>query len=290
MANIPKRTVGRGLGRGFESLLANDFDRSLVVDSGERVQQLALDVVKPNPGQPRRRFDETALGELADSIKQHGVLMPIVVVTDDKGYLIVAGERRWRASALAGLKTVPAVVRSLKELEQIEVSLIENVQRVDLSPLETAATLSKLHNEFNTSYDEIAKRVGKAPSTVNNIVRLLQLPEPARDALHERKITEGHARSILALKQLEYQIQLLELIIQNGWNVRQAERYVTSHKQGIQEVAKAKERVATETPETKVLSKKFGNKVQIKRMANGGRLEITFKDDKQLAKIINLIK
>jgi ParB family chromosome partitioning protein len=287
MAQTPKKAMKRGLGRGFESLLSNDFDKSLVAPAGERVQQLALDIVKPNPQQPRRHFDDAALTELAASIKTHGVLLPIVVVTgSNNSYVIVAGERRWRASQLAGLQTVPAVVRSLKELEQLEIALTENVQRVDLSPLEQAASLAKLHDQFSTSYEAIAQRLGKAPSTVNNLVRLLQLSEPARQALHEQKISEGHARAILALKQLEHRTQLLELILSNGWTVRQAERYVASHKQGIAEPTAVTKRVATETTETKSLAEKIGHPVRLLRTARGGRIEISFKSDAELALIL----
>ncbi|HEX5744104.1 MAG TPA: ParB/RepB/Spo0J family partition protein, partial [Candidatus Saccharimonadales bacterium] len=174
MSQTPKR----GLGRGFESLLPADFDDSILLTSDDRIERIPVNKLGPNPYQPRKHFDDTALQELSASIKRHGVLQPLVVTpAKQKGsYTLIAGERRWRASKLAGLKEVPAIVRSHKELEQLEVALIENVQRIDLSPLEEAVSIERLHEQFNLGYDEIAKRLGKASSTVQNTVRLLRLP------------------------------------------------------------------------------------------------------------------
>lgn len=285
MSQTPKR----GLGRGFETLLPQTFDKSLLLpNDDERIQKLNVDDVIAHPEQPRRHFDERSLAELGESIREHGVLLPLVVRSlGNKKYQIVAGERRWRASKLIGLKTVPAIVRSLKDLQQLEISLVENVQRVDLSPLEQAVSLHRLHDQFSIAYEAIAKRLGKAPSTINNLVRLLQLPEAAQAALAQREITEGHARSILALKtQPEQQTNLLAAILQHGWSVRQAERYVTSLKAGVDEPAAVRERVQTETPATKALSKHLGTPVHVKRTAKGGRLEITFATDEELTKIL----
>jgi ParB family chromosome partitioning protein len=288
MSQTPKR----GLGRGFESLLPADFDDSILVSTGDRIERIAVDKLEPNPYQPRAHFDDAALQELSASIKRHGVLQPLVVTPGKtKGsYTLIAGERRWRASKLAGLKDVPAIVRTHQELEQLEVALIENVQRIDLSPLEQAVSIERLHGQFNLGYDEIAKRLGKASSTVQNTVRLLGLPDAARDALAERRITEGHARAILALKgDADRQAYLLKSIIEQGWSVRQAERFVTSVKAGTQDVRKSHEHVATETPETRRLSKKLGTPVNIRRTAKGGKLEITFSDDEDLARLIHLL-
>jgi ParB family chromosome partitioning protein len=271
-----------GLGRGLDSLLPTDFDKTLL-SSDERIQNLLIVDVLANPEQPRKQFDEVALGELADSIRQHGVLQPIIVSPKGNGYEIIAGERRWRASQLAGLKQIPAIVREKAEIERLEIALIENVQRVDLSPLEQAASVQYLHEQFNMSYQQIAKKLGKAAPTVNNIVRLLQLPDEARQALQSGRITEGHARSILALKgQPELQHRLLELIQGQGWSVRQAEQFVTAHKEGVKTEAAVKTRAVRETNETKQLSKKIGTKVTIHHTARGGRLEIHFKNDSEL--------
>lgn len=282
----------KGLGKGFAALMPDNFNTDLLIDDGEKILSIELGVIKPNPDQPRQHFDEEALGQLAQSIKQHGVVQPIVITpaTSDT-YTIVAGERRWRASQIAGLKKIPALVRSHKELEQLEIALIENVQRVDLSPLEQARSIERLHQQFNVTYETVAKRLGKAPSTINNIVRLLQLPKDAYEALAAGKISEGHARAILALKQLpDKQKELLQAIVKGDWSVRQAERFVSSIKSGIHESRTVHARVKTETTETKRLGKKINAPVHIKRMAKGGRLEITFKNDDELARIMHVLE
>jgi ParB family chromosome partitioning protein len=242
-----------------------------------------------NPNQPRTTFDEEALGQLADSIKQYGILQPLVVTPHGQGkYAIVAGERRWRASQLAGLDKVSAIVRTTKELERLEIALVENVQRVDLSPLEQGASIEYLHQQFSMQYDAIAKRLGKAPSTLNNMVRLLKLPEDAKDALRSGEVNEGHCRAILALASApEKQAELLNSIKRYGWTVRQAEQFVTSYKEGYKETNKAHVRMQTETDDTKKLSSYLGGvPVQIRRLAKGGRLMIAFKSDKDLERIL----
>lgn len=280
-----------GLGRGFDTLIPQDFDKSLLFEEHERVQKITVEDLRPNPHQPRQHFDKQALEQMAESIKQYGILQPLVVTPlEGTEYAIIAGERRWRAAQLAGLKKVPAIVRTMKELERLEVAIVENVQRVDLSPLEQAVSIERLHQQFSMTYDSIAKRLGKAPSTINNTVRLLQLPEEARTALHEQEISEGHARAILALKDYpEKQAELLSVIIKQGWSVRQAERYVVSIKEGFREKEATKVRMQTETPATKKLSKKLGAPVHIRRTAKGGKLEITFKSDEELEKVLQVL-
>jgi ParB family chromosome partitioning protein len=281
-------TSKRGLGRGFESLLAPDFDKvSLLASQDDRVEQLAITSLQANPYQPRKHFDDKALEELSASIKRYGIVQPLVVMPAKAGrYTLIAGERRWRAAEKAGLAKVPAIIRSSKELEQLELALIENVQRVDLSPLEQAVSIERWHEQFSVSYETIATRLGKAPSTVNNIVRLLQLPEPAREALTRGAISEGHARAILALKgQAEYQEHLLNAIVKLGWSVRQAERYVVSIKEGAAGHKQAREHVSTETPLTRRLSKRLGAPVRVRRTAKGGSLEIGFSSDEELSSL-----
>ncbi len=283
MAQTPKRGLGAGLG----TLIPQTFDNTILLGEDERIQKVAREQVQPNVDQPRRQFDDEALQELATSIRVHGILQPIVVSALGEGkFQIIAGERRWRAAGIAQLKTVPVIVRTLKEQAQLEIALIENVQRVDLSPLEQAVSIEKLHQQFGLAYDAIAKQLGKATSTVNNIVRLLQLPTEAREALNTKIITEGHARAILALKDVPAaQKQLLAAIIKNGWSVREAERFVTAHKAGHQ-AKSAKERVQTETPETMALGSRLQTNVRIKRTAKGGRLEIVFNSDDELQRIM----
>ena len=273
------------LGRGLGALISEDLDRSILTEDNERVQKLLIQDIVPNPDQPRREFDPQALDEMAKSIEQHGVVQPIIVVRHNQAYRIVAGERRWRAAQLAKLTHLPAIVRSMQELEEIELSLIENIQRVDLSPLEQALSVYKLQQQFNLSLDEIAKKLGKAPSTISNLSRLLQLPDDAREALRAGKISEGHARAILSLKGLpDKQAELLSSILNNGWTVRQAEQFATAAKEGAS-ADTAKRRTASETELTRQVGKRLGTKVQIKHTAKGGQLIIRFDSDDHLQQI-----
>lgn len=281
-------TKKSGLGRGFDALIPQDFDKSFVLEDTERIEQIELAKLVPNPDQPRQHFDEEALKQLAGSLEQYGVIQPLVASPHKDGtYSIIAGERRWRAAGIAKLKRVPVIVRTPKELEKLELAIVENVQRVDLSPLEQAVSIERLHQQFSMTYEAISQRLGKATSTVNNIVRLLQLPEAARTALHEKKMTEGHARAILSLKDFpEKQQQLLKSIVEQGWSVRQAERFVTSIKEGFKDTPATKQRMQTENQATKELSKRVGAPVHIRRTAKGGKLEIGFTSDDELAKIL----
>lgn len=278
----------KGLGKGFDVLMPSGLDSVLSNRGDDRVQELFIREITPNPNQPRRTFDEAALQELADSIKQFGVLQPLLVMPKDGSYEIIAGERRWRASKKAGLTKVPVIVRTAKELEQLEMAMVENVQRVDLSPLEQAVTIQRLHELFNMSYETIAKRLNKAQSTVNNIVRLLQLPPSAQEALKTKQISEGHARSILALKDYpEQQEELLVLIQKHDWSVRQAEQFVVAAKAGEKNSNLAKKRTKATSPHTKKLSEVLGRAVSVTHMAKGGRLVIRFDTDDDLQKLID---
>jgi ParB family chromosome partitioning protein len=286
----PNPALGRGLGRGFGALISSDFDKSILLTPADRIEKLKPAQIKPSPYQPRHHFDEQALAELASSIKRYGVVQPLVVTPAEDGiYTLIAGERRWRASQIAGLETIPAIIRTSAELEQLELALIENVQRVDLSPLETAISIERLHEQFSQSYETIAARLGKAPSTINNVVRLLQLPPDAQAALAAGNIREGHARAILALKaDTAEQAKLLSLIIKNVWTVRQAERYVTALKSAGTSGTEATLRTSTENPFTQALAQRLGTTVNIRRSARGGRLELGFKTDEELEKLLHL--
>lgn len=278
----------KGLGKDFGSLLPDDFDRSLLLDKKDRLHKVPLTDIKANPNQPRKHFDTAALNELASSIKTYGLLQPLVLSPEGEGYIIIAGERRFRAAKLAGLKEISALVRSSEELERIEIGLVENVQREDLSPLEQAISIVRLHEQFNIEYRDIASRLGKAYSTITNIVRLLQLPENARRALEKKQISEGHARTILSLKDSpKLQDELLEGIIKKGWSVRAAERFVseTKHREGVG--AKTKLIVSKQyLDQSKNLAKKIAAQVNIKPLRYGGRIEIGYKSEKDLAKIL----
>jgi len=286
----------RGLGRGFDTLipsqlLEDEFDPTAQQDEQvSQLRQIRLSDIQPDPDQPRRQFDEDALHELAGSIKEHGILQPIVVIAAGDKFEIVAGERRWRAARIAGLNKIPALVRTLTNQHRLEIALIENLQRQDLNPLETATAYLKLHEQFNLTYEEIGKRVGgKAISTISNVLRLLGLPKEAKQALIEGAISEGHARQILAIHESDVQLELLELIIKNEWSVRKAEQFVVGYKEGQKNREKAVAKVQTETTETKALSKRLQAEVSIKNMAKGGRLVIRFKNQEDLERITGVL-
>lgn len=284
-----------GLGRGFDSLIPTDiidetFDSTARQDGQiSELRYLKVNQIQPDPDQPRREFDPTALEELAASLKQHGLIQPIVVTPHGQGFQLVAGERRYRAAKLAGLDKLPALVRTLSDQHRLEIALIENVQRRDLNILETATAYLKLHQQFNLSYEEIGARVGgKAFSTISNTLRLLKLPDAAKTALVGKQISEGHARQILALKTEAEQLRLLKLIIDNGWSVRQAEQYVIGHKKGEQVAAKRDsglKHTQTETDFTRGLADRLKLPVKQKTTAKGGQIIISFKTDDDLNQI-----
>lgn len=277
-----------GLGRGLGSLIPEDFNTALLASEAERIEQIAIENLVARANQPRTIFDDKAIGELADSIRQYGILQPIVVVRGTGNeYKIIAGERRWRAAKQAKLTQVPVIIRTHSDHEQLAIALIENIQRVDLSPLETAVSVEHLHTQHNVPYSEIAKRLGKAEATVSNIVRLLGLPEAAKAALMNKKITEGHARQILALApNVAGQLTLLKMITSHGWTVRQAEQYVVATKKQKTNPVEAKKRTLVETPESKRLAKRFSTAVQIKRTAKGGSIVLNFTSDQELQRLL----
>lgn len=287
----------KGLGRGFDSLIPSDvldetFDPTASQDEQtSELRYLKTGDISADAEQPRRHFDEEALEELAASIREHGIIQPIVVTPHGDGYRIVAGERRWRAAVMVKLEKVPAIVRTLSQQHKLELSLIENLQRRDLNPLETATAYLKLHTQFNMTYEEIGQRIGgKAVSTISNILRLLQLPDAAKQAVVAGEISEGHARQILALPDEKAQNELLKLIIREGWSVRKAEQYVVGYKKGDQPDSKRESAVKHtqhETPFTKQLAKKLSVPVRHKTTAKGGQIIISYTTEDELKAIEN---
>jgi len=281
--------VSKGLGKDFSALIPDDMlsEALAVGTSSDVVEQIPLDSLVPDPQQPRKHFDEVSLSELADSVTEHGIVQPLIVAKNGGEYIIIAGERRYRAAQIAGLKQAPAIVRSFGEQEKLEIALIENIQRQDLTILDLAAAYLKLHDQFGLTYDEVAKKVGKSSPAVHNIIRLLKLPLEAKKALHEGKIVEGHARQIVALKDEKVQLELLNLIITKKWTVRQAEQFVVGYKQTEKlHAPKPIDRTKTETPETKQLATRLKTPVIVKHMAKGGQLVIKFNDDSHLEKLV----
>ncbi len=282
--------VKQALGRGFDSLIPKDFDRQLLGNNQHRVQNVLISDILPNSEQPRNTFRDQELHELTQSVQTHGVLQPIIVVRQKNNkYKIVAGERRWRAASAAGLTHIPTIVRSLQDLEQAEIALIENIQRVDLSPLEQALAIERLQQHFNLTLEQIAQKLGRAISTVSNTTRLLKLPQDAARALAEGRISEAHARAILSLtNHPNLQQQLLDNILTNNWTVRQAEQFAVAAKQG-EASQRAKARTESETPYTKAVSKKLAAPVSVRHTAKGGQLIIKFTSEKDLKRIIKQI-
>jgi ParB family transcriptional regulator, chromosome partitioning protein len=291
----------RGLGRGFDSLIPTEiveaeFDPTAKTgDGGQKVSpdqviEVGVDLVDPNPHQPRQVFDESQLRSLSDSISVHGILQPLVVTQAGGRYELIAGERRLRAAKLAGLETVPVIVRSFGEQQKLELALIENLQRAELNPIETATAYRKLIDQFNVNQEDIARRVGRDASTVANTLRLLGLPIEAKRAVVSGQITEGHARQILAVKGLEKQLALLDLIIKNGWTVRQAETFARDFKRTQVTKERALSRTASTNPMTEDLGRWLGTKVSLQRTAKGGKLLIEYYSEEELKRIYEAIK
>jgi ParB family transcriptional regulator, chromosome partitioning protein len=283
-----------GLGRGLDALIPGDEDRDedrSGLKTTQGVVQVPIDQIEPNPQQPRTNMDEESLAELADSIREHGIIQPLIVSADPKSdtYTLVAGERRWRAAKLAGLKMVPAIERNVTEQGQLELALIENVQRADLTPLETAEAYRQLSENFSLTHEQIAERVGKSRTSVTNTLRLLNLPKAARHALAEGSISEGHARAILGLPTSQAQKAALNTVLNLGFNVRQTEALVKKM-MGERPPSKPK---AGPSPEIRELESKlrnfFGTKVNLNSGKNGGNLVIYYYSDEELNTILDKI-
>jgi ParB family chromosome partitioning protein len=277
-----KNVLGKGLGAIFPDLL-NDFDRKKPVFS------CGIEELRPNRYQPRKNFNDSTHKQLVASIKSTGIIQPIVVRKVDNGYEIIAGERRWRAAQAAGLKDVPIVIREATDMQTAEMSLIENIQREELNPLEEANAYVMLIETFKLSQEEISSRAGKDRSTIANTIRLLKLPAKVKTALVEKKISAGHARCLLACSSMEEQITALALILKKDLNVRETERLIQ----------KAKKRPSEKTPEfkkdrflndlEKSLASKFMAKVQIKGSAKKGLIEIRYTSMDELNRLSGLI-
>jgi ParB family chromosome partitioning protein len=288
----------RGLGRGLGALIRNTETHS--IDEADTsaplagVQNLPVDAIQPNPRQPRMQFDDHALAELAASIRQHGIIQPLIVTAAPQHagrYLLVAGERRWRAAQLAGLTTVPALVREASPGQLLEWALIENVQRADLNPLEEASAYQALMDEFGLTQEEVAERVGKSRPAVANTVRLLRLPLPVQAALTTGEISAGHARALLRLEEDAEALMRAFTIIQNkALSVRQTEALVSQLlESGVAPPAKP-----AVHPQISHLENRFrtvlGTRVNLSRNPNGsGRLTIHFYNDDDLEQLCQLI-
>ena len=278
----------KGLGRSFESLIPTDLlDESFDPSAGDDhkvsdLRTIKLSEIVPDPEQPRRHFDQTGLDELTASIQAHGVLQPIVVVPKDGKYQIVAGERRYRASQAAGKDSIPALVRTLSNQHKLELSLIENIQRRDLNPLETATAYAKLRDQFNLTLEEIGVRVGgKSVSAVSNTLRLLKLDEDVKKAVAEGNLSEGQARPLIGADS-DLIKSILPQIIAEGWSARKIEQFMTTAKPEGKGDKPKPAQPAIRQLET--LSKRFATKVTVQQTKKGaGRIIIEFKSADELA-------
>ncbi|HIA91514.1 TPA: ParB/RepB/Spo0J family partition protein [Candidatus Saccharibacteria bacterium] len=276
----------KGLGRGLESLIPTEvIQEQIQASRNTGVQEIDLAHIVPNPHQPRTNFKPEAIDELAQSLEQHGLVQPVVVIKNNNEFQLIAGERRVRAAKQLKWKTIPALVRTADEQQQLELALVENIHRDDLNPLEIAASYIKLVELFGLEVVEVAEKAGKAESTVRNIIRLLNLPQEAKDALTDKVITEGHARQILALKDPKKQQELLSLIKKHDWSVRQTEMFTKRFKTKGSTKEVAAKRTLSETPQTKKLSQVYNRTVRIQRTAKGGRLMFEFKNESDLKKL-----
>lgn len=288
----------KGLGRGFASLIPDElldesFDPTAAQDQQvSDLRQIRVGQIVADPDQPRRHFDEEALGLLADSIREHGVLQPIVVIAKGDGYMIVAGERRWRAAKLAGLEKIPALVRTLGAQHKLELSLIENLQRRDLNPLETATAYLKLRDQFNLTLEQIAGRIGTgAVSTISNKLRLLKLHKDVQAAIARGVLTEGQARPLIGLDS-EIIAEVLPQIIKEQWSARKIEQFIVELKKGDFKKQPSEKRTTTQIYESEIkkLTKRFAAPVKIQTNSKGaGKITIGFKDEEDFARLQKLL-
>ncbi|HYA90496.1 MAG TPA: ParB/RepB/Spo0J family partition protein [Thermodesulfobacteriota bacterium] len=253
-----------------------------------------IEEISPNRSQPRKRFDESKIEELADSIKEKGILEPLIVRRTDQGYELIVGERRWRAAQKAGLKEVPVLVKEVQGREALEISLIENLQREDLNPIEAAEAFKHLIEEFNISQEDVSKRMGKDRTTITNTLRLLRLPLEVRNQLLQDRITSGHARAILSLESKEKQKELCALIIKKGLSVREAEAIVKrwSVKPVKPPTSPGKKRGDLESQLSSLrdsLRKYLGTKVLITQKDKRGKIEIEYYSHDDLERIVQAI-
>lgn len=290
--------IKRGLGAGLDSLITDDYITEGKIP-GKYIQQetkISINDIEPNRGQPRTHFDEEALDELADSIKQYGIIEPLVVQKKGKRYEIIAGERRFRAARKAGLKEVPVVVREFADADVFVIALLENIQREDLNPIEEAQAYQRLIEELNLKQEDVANKVSKKRSTITNSMRLLKLPKEIRDMLSVGSISEGHGRALLGLADEAKQIELAKKVAEESLSVRETEKLVNELKERSGKEDRKQEKKnrntdrAYKAAEDK-LKEALGTKVEIKQKNEAeGKIEINYYSIDELERIIELIE
>ena len=282
-----------GLGRGLSALIPQEDVDGVFSENEERdIKHIDINLIRANTNQPRKKFDKEKINELASSIKEHGIIQPLLVVKKDDDYIIVAGERRYRAAIVAGLKEIPVIVKEYSEKEISEVALIENLQREDLNEIEKAVAYNELKESFNMTQEDIAKRLGTSRASIANTLRLLSLSEIVKDAIRNNLISAGHARAILSVEE-EYREEFLELIISKKLSVRESEKLAKEFKGKEKEKPIKKEK--KENPYIKDLENRlsftFGTKVKLKDNGNNkGSIVIDYYSNDDLSRLLELFK
>lgn len=281
MPSPKKKALGRGLGS-----LIQEAQTEAAASNNDAANMVSLSEIHPNPNQPRTHFNETELEELSESIRAHGVLQPLLVRKDGDGYEIIAGERRYQASKIAGLEEVPVVIKDVDDQEMLQLALIENLQRSDLNPIEEAKGYRQLIKASGMTQEALSKAVSKSRSTITNSLRLLDLPERVQDLLFEGKLTAGHARAILAVPFEEQRIKLAEKVVAEGLSVRATENLAPLFSVG--ETPKAPRPVTPQSfkKAARVLRQVFNTNVKVKATRGKNKIEIEFKDEEELAQIL----
>lgn len=267
------------LGRGLDTLLP---------EKGADIQKIEIEKIRPNKKQPRKVFDDASIAELANSIKEKGLLQPIIVSrVGDGTYNLIAGERRWRACKIAGLKKIPAIIKDISSKEAVEIALIENIQREDLNPLEIAFAFDTLLKEFNLTQEELSSRVSKDRATIANYIRLLKLPEEIKAMINQGSLTIGHAKAILSADSPETMLAVAKEVVKKGLTVRETERLIASKKpKPSKETTKLAEVIDLEEQ----LKRSLGCKVTIKHKGTKGKIEIQYFSLDELDRILEILK
>ena len=275
------------LGKGLDALIPKENKQE------QQPNLLPIERIKPNKSQPRKNFEEDSIGDLASSIKEKGVIQPLIVRKSGSDYEIIAGERRWRASKLVGIKNLPVVIIEADDNEILELALIENLQREDLNPIEEAEAYRKLADEFNLTHEEISRKIGKDRSTISNQLRLLKLTRRAREALINGLISAGHARALITVEDVDLLDEYLDIIIDNSLSVRQAEKLV---KPGPKMKTKPGKKMGEATDKKYLdaiaedLKKSLGTKVKINGQSGKGKIEIEYYSGEELERLIGILK
>ena len=274
----------KGLGKGLGALL----DSENVLSESSAISELKINEIEPNKEQPRKQFDQEKLKGLADSIKQHGVVQPIIVKKNENGYSIIAGERRWRAAKIAGLKTIPAIIKDLTTREIIEIALIENIQREDLNPVEEAEAYKKLIDEHGLTQEALSKVVGKSRAAIANSIRLLTLSEAVKEMLVNDLLTPGHARTLITIEDEEKQNRLANTIVERNLNVRDTEKLI-KNLTAEKKKRKSPDRDANIIDIEEKLKSVLGTKVDLQHYSNKGKIVIEYFSNEELDRIIDIL-